>query len=354
MKDIKINYKNIRYFNKIELVDNNKNIIKSYVGDNDSFKKKFSNEIIWMLKAQKSIPKNVPKIIDYSLQINDLWIKYEMINNKTVHDIFLDKKNKFNNNTYWNEFAFESKELFKKLKKIKPSFYIKEEWKNNILNFSVKRQLEIIKKMSNNEEFKLFYNKDYVVINNKSYPSLSKIQIYLENKINELETNNINNEKDIFILLITPNEDRICFSHLDLVFGNIFFDLESKDIKMIDPRGSYFNNNDYGDIYYDYAKYFQSIYGLYDFIAEDKFSVEINRKDSQVTYKIEKPKNLNLIKKSFDIFFADVNIDVIKLIESFQFITMVSAHIDNYKRQILQLCIGIQHFYEVVGNELWK
>lgn len=348
----KINKKNIRYFNKIEVI-NDTHIIKSYIGDNKYFKNKFVDEIIWMLKAQKLISENVPKIVDYSLDIDNLWMKYEIVNEKSVHDIFLDSKSKFDS-LFWNEFALASKNLFNSLKQIKPLVFIKEEWQKEVYNFSVKRQNESIKKLSLDPKFRTFFKNEDIFINNLRYPSLRKIQEYLENKIIELDSNEEKNDNDIFYILSNPEKDRICFTHLDLVFGNIFFNKKNKNIKIIDPRGSYNSNHDFGDIYYDYAKYFQSIYGLYDFIAEDKFEIDINEKESNITYKIEKPKNYNLIKQAFEPFFKEIDINVIKLIEAFQFLTMVPAHMDNYKRQIIELCIGIQHIYEVIGSELWR
>lgn len=348
----KINKKNVRYFNKIEVIDN-EYIVKSYIGDNIYFKNKFFDEIIWMLKAQKLITENVPKIVEYSLDMENLWMKYEIVNEKSVHDIFLNTKSRLDS-SFWNDFALSSKELFNSLRKIKPLVFIKEEWQKEVYNFSIKRQIESIKKMSLDPKFRTFFKKDDIFINNFRYPSLKKIYEYLEKKNVELEFSDKKDVNDIFYILSNPTEDRICFTHLDLVFGNIFFNKKTKNVKIIDPRGSYNNNHDFGDIYYDYAKYFQSIYGLYDFIAEDKFEIDINEKESNITYKIEQPKNYNAIKKAFEPFFEDINIDVIKLVEAFQFLTMVPAHMDNYKRQIIELCIGIQHIYEVIGSEMWK
>lgn len=346
----KINSKNIRYFNKIDVTD--KYIIKSFIGDREEFKSKFFNEIIWMIKAQTLIPNNVPKVVDYSLNQNNLWMKYKIINENTVHDIFLDQENNHNEN-FWNTFAVESKKFIEILTKIQPLVFVKEEWRNNIFSFSLKRQLEAIKKISLDNNFKLFFEKEHIFINNKRLPSLIKIQEFLEKKIKEIISNKIDKD-DIFNLLISPNKERICFVHLDLVFGNIFFDEKNKNIKVIDPRGSYYNGTEFGDIYYDYAKYYQSVYGLYDFIAEDKFNISIDKNKLNICYEITKPKNYSLIKKAFDVFFSNINIDVVKLIESLQFITMIPAHSDNYERQVVQLCVGIEHFYEVVGDEIWK
>lgn len=88
----KLNIKNIRYFNNIHIVDNGKNIIKSYIGEDKYYKNKFYDEIVWMLKSQHLIPNNIPKIHDFSLSYDNLWIKYEMIEYNTLHDLFIQGK----------------------------------------------------------------------------------------------------------------------------------------------------------------------------------------------------------------------------------------------------------------------
>jgi capsule biosynthesis phosphatase len=62
---------------------------------------------------------------------------------------------------------------------------------------------------------------------------------------------------------------RASIVHGDLVFSNIFFDLK-KDLKLIDPRGEDNKNYTcYGDLFYDYAKIYQSLTG-YEHILSGK------------------------------------------------------------------------------------
>ena len=42
----KLNIKNIRYFNNINIVDNGKNVVKSYIDDDEYYKNKFYDEIV--------------------------------------------------------------------------------------------------------------------------------------------------------------------------------------------------------------------------------------------------------------------------------------------------------------------
>ena len=68
-----------------------------------------------------------------------------------------------------------------------------------------------------------------------------------------------------------------CVVHGDLCLSNILYDLRSRVCKLIDPRGSFGAAGIYGDPRYDVAKLYHSIYGLYDFITNDLFHVEIER-----------------------------------------------------------------------------
>lgn len=64
--------------------------------------------------------------------------------------------------------------------------------------------------------------------------------------------------------------------HGDLCFSNTLFDMRTELIKCIDPRGidSSGNFSIYGDIRYDLAKAYHSIYGLYDFIIAGLYEIE--------------------------------------------------------------------------------
>jgi hypothetical protein len=63
--------------------------------------------------------------------------------------------------------------------------------------------------------------------------------------------------------------------HGDFCFSNILYNYINQSIKIIDPRGTDFNETEtiYGDIRYDIAKLAHSILGLYDFIISGNFSL---------------------------------------------------------------------------------
>lgn len=343
----KLSIKNIRYFNNINIVDGGKNVIKSYIGDDKYYKEKFYDEIIWMIKAQEAIKDYTPKVVDYSLDKSNLWIKYNFIELNTVHDFFINDK-KLN----WDNLRIAYEKFIDVCKKIKPKTFIKDEWNNKLINFYLERTHGNLLKIKNKKKLRGFFYYDFVYINNKKYPSLKLILDYLKNKINQLKKKSLD-ENHVLYKLCEASKDRIFLTHLDLIFGNTFFDEEKQTIIVIDPRGSFADSKDYGDIYYDYAKIYQSIYGLYDFIVEDRF--EIEKEDENIFFvEINQPKNIEKIQKSFSSIFPKENLDVIKLLEALQFFAMTPAHEDSINRQIIQICTGIKHFTEILGNEIWE
>ena len=58
--------------------------------------------------------------------------------------------------------------------------------------------------------------------------------------------------------------------------------------------------------------------------------------------------NLESIREAFNKLLPNKEINVIKLLESLQFFAMTPAHSDNVNRQIVQLCTGIKHLYEIL------
>lgn len=343
----KLNIKNIRYFNNIHIVDNGKNIIKSYIGEDKYYKNKFYDEIVWMLKSQHLIPNNIPKIHDFSLSYDNLWIKYEMIEYNTLHDLFIQGKK-----IEWNQVVEAYQKFINDCKKIKPKFFIKEDWFNKAIDFYLDRTYDNLMRIKDKEKLKGFFEYNYVLINNKEYPSMKLILNLLMDKITKLRENSLK-ESDIFYQLVNIDQERIFLAHLDLIFGNVFFDDKSKKIKVIDPRGSFADSKDYGDIYYDYAKIYQSIYGLYDFMVEDQFNIE-KTEENHFYLKINETKNLKLIREAFNKLLPKKEINIIKLLESLQFFAMTPAHSDNINRQIVQLCTGIKHLYETLDVNIWE
>ena len=112
--------------------------------------------------------------------------------------------------------------------------------------------------------------------------------------------------------------------HGDYCFSNLLYDVNSGVLRLIDPRGSW-GNNENGDIKYDMAKLRHSISGDYDYIVNDLFSYKIN--GNEISYQVFDRDENNKVKAHFDnVISQKFNLEHIKLIEGLLFLSMVPLH----------------------------
>jgi len=135
---------------------------------------------------------------------------------------------------------------------------------------------------------------------------LSNIEVYEK----------IKDSNNIFLLIMERIEKyrdsvkiKIGVIHGDPVFTNVF--LTENGIKFIDPRGKIGDSNTiFGDVYYDFAKVYQSILG-YDFILNDAdFSFDYMEK----------------IRNKFESNFNKDEMSAIKIITASLFFTLIPLH----------------------------
>lgn len=333
---------NPRFFNQIKLLNHGKYIEKS---SNDV--EKFINEINWYINSPALIKKYIPNIIDYSENKKLPWIKYEAISGKTIHQTLFSLATKMD----YEAICLAYKKFFLVCNSIKPKNLDVKYWKNNLIKFYLDKTISRIKEISNLDHLSFFFKNNFITINKNKYPSVKTIIKYLIDQKKKLEKSTNNNKPNKIAWICTPTKDRICFCHGDVVFSNVFAFFDRATLKVIDPRGSFGDDKKYGDIYYDYAKIYQCLYGYYDYIIEDKFRYKITNK--HLEYKIYTTQRIFDLQ---DVFNEDAFIKKtakeIKLIESLQFLSMVALHNDNKDRQIIMLATGVQHFCDII--KLWK
>ncbi len=137
-----------------------------------------------------------------------------------------------------------------------------------------------------------------------------------------------------------------CVVHGDLCLSNILYDLRSRVCKFIDPRGSFGDSGIYGDPRYDVAKLYHSVYGLYDFITNDLFHVDLN--DEQIHLNIRsRPQHVEIKQRFERVFFADFDRREITLITGLLFASMPALHYDAPRRQMAMYARALQLLAEV-------
>jgi hypothetical protein len=182
------------------------------------------------------------------------------------------------------------------------------------------------------EEFKpLRQSKGPLVINDKPVPSVEKLWPRIERDVEKLA----DNAKGAVI-------------HGDFCFSNILYDLRSQICKLVDPRGSFGQPGIMGDPRYDVAKLYHSVYGLYDFITNDLFRIEIA--GEQIQLDIRTRLRYRPVVDRFDkVFFESGKFDrrEILLITALIFLGIPALHYDSPPRQRAMFARGLQILAEL-------
>lgn len=132
-----------------------------------------------------------------------------------------------------------------------------------------------------------------------------------------------------------------CVVHGDLCLSNILYDLRSRVCKFIDPRGSFGAAGIYGDPRYDVAKLYHSVYGLYDFITNDLFQVDITGNRIQLDIR-SRPQHVQIQERFEKVFFAEFDRREITLITAMLFASMPALHYDAPRRQMAMYARALQ------------
>ncbi len=131
--------------------------------------------------------------------------------------------------------------------------------------------------------------------------------------------------------------------HGDFHFGNILFDFNSGQLKVVDPRGSFGGPGCYGDARYDLAKLLHSFHGGYAHLAGGMF--ELSGRDDDA-YELcyfggaDRTHLLGCFKERLEA--LDVSYAEVELIEALLFLSMLPLHADSPERQLAAYLIGRQ------------
>ena len=187
---------------------------------------------------------------------------------------------------------------------------------------------------SQNPLWEKIMSQNFITINGKAYKNMPLII----DEIFDIVRENI----------LTDCRDNWQIIHGDLFFGNMLYDINSNTLKVIDPRGNFGKDGIYGDIRYDIAKLYHSIYGKYDFIVNDLYSLQYNNHD--FNYIIYDSKRHEDIIKTFDKYIENNGFykNDIFAITSLLFMSMIPLHKENLNNQIMMYLTAIQMFNEII------
>lgn len=327
-----------RPFNEIKKIIKfgTKKIIKT-----SSYTNKFYDEIKWLVSLPNDLKVYAPNISNFFLvkDSKDNFVEYDFIATETVHNYFIANNM---DEVYWNKCANKYKEMINSFLKHTPKSFDYKYWKEQIFWMYFKKTKDRLSIINTYPDLCAFINNEFVYINGQKFPSVKKI-------INILDAYMSNNAMNsVFDQFFQKIKDRICIVHGDLTFSNVFYSLEDDKMTIIDPRGSFGIDKIYGDVLEEYAKVYQSIYGCYDYVIKDRFT--LTEDANKFNYSFDFFSNYEIIKKAFNDFFPKEYISLIKLVTSFFLLSMFPFHSENVKHQKMFLCIGIQMFFEAINN----
>lgn len=157
---------------------------------------------------------------------------------------------------------------------------------------------------------------------------------------------------DVECYITRTNETELVFSHGDLFFSNMLYDVNTTQLKLVDPRGiSRDMNEAFLPPWYDLAKLSHSFMGLYDLIVYDLVTLRINENIGIDVIHDIPDEWIQLIKTSFCRFVERLGYDLhlIRLFESTLFVSMVPLHCECEKHMVAQTLQAV-HSFETYKN----
>ena len=310
-----------RAFNRIAIDLENNVCIKSSTNHS-----KIKNEIDYYLNLPARIANFFPRLLEFNKDYSSYTLEY--ISSKSLSELivtnqisFLEAKNILT--TLFN--------LLDTIHAIKPSIPYT---KNLFDDFYIKKTLERIEALKENRLFDDLLSSPSITINGNVYESFAN----LKNKFISV----------IHKFMIKPPS--FTMIHGDFCFSNILYSVETKEIKLIDPRGSFGNDGIYGHPDYDYAKLLHCLHGGYDYIVNNIYDFE---QLSPNNFSFKWPRSLLL--KKMQVHFRNLlkerqmDLEFSYLIEALLFLSMVPLHYECVKRQKVLFLIGIailNNFFE--------
>jgi hypothetical protein len=124
------------------------------------------------------------------------------------------------------------------------------------------------------------------------------------------------------------SETELYFSHGDLCFSNILYDIETEKMILIDPRGIENKNGPYLPLAYDLAKLSQCAFGLYDFT--------IFRTDASEETKLKLAEQFRIYSNK------KIPYPLLRLCEASLFWSLLPLHLDNEENVFNFMLSGYQ------------
>lgn len=314
-----------RVFNTIE-IDQERGILKK----KSENKEKLVDEIRWYLRMPSKLQYLLPRIYDYSLELQNPYVSMEYYGYQTLHESLL----------YGDYPLVRWQNIFKKILFALDDMEKyevhgeKESLVASLREMYLEKTVHRLDSMRKQKHFASFFTQPFE-INGKLYHALDDYLALLPELVDRI--------------LLDTFSGSFSIIHGDLCFANILMEDSYNFIRLIDPRGRFGEFDIYGDARYELAKLLHTLEGKYDFIIEDMFSLTVN--GNSIEYHLE--KNINQIYTLFLSVFREKlsHLQEIRLIEALLFLSMIPLHSDYENRQYAMLATGICLLEQVIEEE---
>lgn len=279
---------------------------------------KLKNEINYYLNLPSSVTDLFPKLITYHPGYTDYTLEYVPF--KSLAELIVE--NKITSEEGKNIID----DLFKILDRLHAIHLASKESTKQIQEFYIGKTLERLDQLSSNSYFKKLLKTPYLIINNKSYDNFFKLKDFFVKSIQDL----------------SAEDSYLSVFHGDFCFSNILYCPKTKNIKLVDPRGSFGIEGIYGHAYYDYAKLLHCLHGRYDYIVNNDFELE-EKEFGQFNLKSSCSTVLHKLYQFYcqllDI--RGVNLTFLYFIEASLFLSMPVLHYEDFRRQKALFLTGL-------------
>ena len=302
-------------------------------------KQKLIDEINWLKRLPPDIGWHFPQIKDYGISEEIVYLEQPFYELPSLRDLLfnqaIDSKKALEILDKILHFLFEK--VYLRETKQPPEDYLDE--------FHFHRIWYRLNKTEKNAPlFKDIINAKKSELNGKMLINIPPLISYLENNMNTKNQ-------------LTP--DFVSkFIHSDLHFENILVNLDNEDFILVDPRG--YKECDY---YYDLGKLYHCVNGMYDFIHENRFSLDWKLEDDTIIATLEIPdsgtvQEYHKIKSGISKLFKkySLNNDYMKRIrfnEAMHFCSLMPFHLkyDNKEEKAIAFYLtGVKLINDFVNN----
>ncbi len=237
--------------------------------------KKLAQEIIWLLALPPDLQQHFPKVLHHQISPDFVWYDIPFYDIPSLRKLFFVGKIK----------AEKGLELLKTLMDFMFSKVYSRSVRKGGATWVYKLHIQRIENrlmttIERSNVFRDIINAEHITINGRHFQNIPAI-------IGCIKT-----RRELIEVLAPPF---ISMIHGDLHFQNVLVDLEGKsksNFILMDPKGEVGGS----DPFYDLGKLWHSFHGLYDFIHEDLFNVDLKVKDNEVIAQFELDENPMLLE----------------------------------------------------------